>query len=100
MRDNYSEIRSTWNEELINLKKGPLVEIQNKMHMIILDKGISQVVETDMICNTISIIESKRYSEYIHSEFYDHLLKIYLSGHVACGYKRECFIIYQGGSVL
>ena len=94
MRDNYSEIRSTWNEELINLKKGPLAEIQNKMHIIILDKGISQVVETDMICNTISIIESKRYSEYIHSEFYDHLLKIYLSGHVACGYKRGCFIIY------
>lgn len=97
--DNYKDLyNKNWNVEVQKIKGEYMNEIQKKIETNWNDKDSEQYVIDDVEFNIISIFMLNVYSEYYKSDFYEKMFKIYLAGHLPCGwsgdYPNGKFIVY------
>lgn len=96
---NYKELTGIkWNriaEEIFNDYVCPI--IKQVSEMLADDENKDDIIK-DMKFNIMSLYLLNYYSEYYKSEFLNRMEKIYLSGHLPCGWKgkypKGTFIVY------
>lgn len=86
---NYRNEDRKWNELVEKVKAEYmsvfLPEIEGKLDDTGLDKSVLKYIEWDILM----LFMSNYYSDYYEDEFYVKLLKIYLSGHLPCGWSGK-----------
>lgn len=93
---NYPELRLLRNEQIEIINKKYMPGIMEKIKQAVVEKSLPEGVIKDVQYNVLMIFVCEFYSEQHHSEFFERLLEIYLSGHLPCGYKGR----YRKGSIL
>ena len=91
--DNY------WNEEVMLIREKYTSFIVQKIDRYLSEKGLRHLISdvtADIEMNVISILMLEYFSEYFHSDFFDQMLKIYLAGHIPCGWEGS----YSGGKFI
>ena len=87
---NYKDIfNKNWNVVVRQIKSKYMNEIQTKVEMNWKDGKTKQRVIDDVQFNILTLFMLDYYSDYYQSEFFDRMLKIYLSGHLPCGWSGE-----------
>lgn len=92
------EYNKYWNDEVDIIKEEYLCIIEDKINPILIDNKLSDKILNNMKWNIISLFMLEFYSEFYTSEFYEDMLKIYLAGHLPCGwsgkYPKGKFMVY------
>ena len=70
--------------------------IEEKLKQAIVKYSLPEKVFSNVQYNVLITFICDFYSEQYHSEFYERMLEIYLSGHLPCGYKGR----FQKGSII
>ena len=87
-----------WNSLVCSVKSEYIEKLCNKVKKMWIDEETSEDIWIDIRCNLIALFMLDYCTEYYKSEFYDQLLEIYLSGHIACGWKGKYpkgkFLVY------
>ena len=71
------------------IKSEYMNEIQTKVGINWKDEKTKQRVIDDVKFNILTLFMIDYYSDYYQSEFFDRMLKIYLAGHLPCGWSGE-----------
>ena len=87
---------NAWNEQIEITGKQYWPDIVEKVKQAVAQYALPEKVLTNVRYNVRMLFLCEFYSEHCHSEFYDRLLEIYLSGHLPCGYKGR----YRKGSII
>ena len=87
-----------WNDVVMMIKREYINTIaENIMNALDDFEGKDDII-IDMKANIVSLFMLQFYSEYYNSDFYDKMLKIYLEGHIPCGWNGEYpegkFLVY------
>lgn len=90
------ELLNSWNDQAAIIKKLYIPKIEEKIKQAIEEYSLPEGVHIDVRSNVLIMFIGEFFSEYYHSEFYERLLEIYLSGHLPCGYKGK----YRQGSII
>lgn len=92
------EYNKYWNEKVGIIKENYISIIEDKINPILLGNILSNKILNNMKWNILSLFMLEFYSEFYTSEFYEDMLKIYLAGHLPCGwsgkYPKGKFIVY------
>lgn len=96
---NYkTDYNKYWNDEVDIIKKQYLFKISEKIKTALIDRGLSVGIIDDILMNLLSIFMLEYYSDYYSCDFYNKMLKIYLSSHLPCGwigkYPDGNFLVY------
>ncbi len=96
---NHKDIfNKNWNVVVRQIKSKYMNEIQTKVEMNWKDEKTKQRVIDDVQFNILTLFMIDYYSDYYQSDFFDRMLKIYLAGHLPCGwigeYPNGKFIVY------
>lgn len=95
---NHKEEYQCWNDLAKEVKSEYMPAISDEVMRILAEKEMPESVLADVKMNVLSIFMLEYYSEYYSSEFYDNMLKIYLAGHLPCGWKGSSedgkFLVY------
>lgn len=96
---NHKDIfNKNWNVVVRRIKSKYMNEIQAKVELNWKDEKTKQRVIDDVQFNILTLFMIDYYSDYYQSEFFDRMLKIYLSGHLPCSWSGEYpegkFIVY------
>lgn len=94
-RDLYCEF---WNDMVDRIKKNYLVSLSETMEAKLQDNGLGGYALSNVEYNVLELFMLNYYSDYYKDEFYEKMLKIYLSGHLPCGWvgslKTGTFLVY------
>ena len=97
-KNHKAEYNKYWNDEVETIKEQYLSKITEKVNMALTNSGLSVDILDDINMNLLSIFMLEYYSEYYSCDFYNKMLKIYLAGHLPCGWIGEYpdgkFIVY------
>lgn len=93
---NYPDLRCLRNEQIEIINKLYIPGIEEKIKQAVVKYSLPERVFIDARANVLLIFICDFYSEQYHSEFYERMLEIYLSGHLPCGYKGR----FQKGSII
>lgn len=93
---NCPQLSILWNEQVKSIKTMYIPEIEEKLKQAVVKYSLPEIVFIDARANVLLIFICDFYSEQYHSEFYERMLEIYLSGHLPCGYKGR----FQKGSII
>lgn len=97
-KNHKAEYNKYWNDEVETIKEQYLSKITEKVNMALINSGLSVDILDDISMNLLSIFMLEYYSEYYSCDFYNKMLKIYLAGHLPCGWIGEYpdgkFIVY------
>lgn len=97
-KNHKAEYNKYWNDEVETIKEQYLSKITEKVNMALINSGLSVDILDDINMNLLSIFMLEYYSEYYSCDFYNKMLKIYLAGHLPCGWIGEYpdgkFIVY------
>lgn len=85
-----------WDGQLEFVKKTCVPEIMAVVKDVIAAKNLPQSFILDIECNLITIFMFAYYGGLYQCGLVDHILEIYLSGHLPCGYKGS----FQKGKVI
>lgn len=85
-----------WDGQLESVKKTCVPEIMAVVKDVIVAKNLPQSFILDIECNLITIFMFAYYGGLYQCGLIDHILEIYLSGHLPCGYKGR----FQKGKVI
>lgn len=85
-----------WDGQLEFVKKTCVPEIMAVVKDVIVAKNLPQSFILDIECNLITIFMFAYYGGLYQCGLIDHILEIYLSGHLPCGYKGR----FQKGKVI
>jgi len=95
---NYKAVCKYWNEEVRVIKEQYISKISEKVNISLMNNDFSVDILDDIKMNILSIFMLEYYLEYYSSDFYNKMLKIYLAGHLPCGwigeYPNGKFIVY------
>jgi hypothetical protein len=84
-----TEYNSFWNKGVMEIREVLLPSIDNQLlhlkHNKIIDERISEAIRFDMI----NIVMAISYEHFVSSKFYNKMYKIYLDGHLPCGWRGE-----------
>ncbi|MBP3611326.1 MAG: hypothetical protein J6J42_13440 [Lachnospiraceae bacterium] len=87
---NYrDEFNKYWNETVRMIKKEYMPAISDRINERLLRLGLPGDVLDDMKMNIVSLFMLEYYSEYYSCDFYESILKIYMAGHLPCGWKGK-----------
>lgn len=75
-----------WNDMVRLIKNEYIGKIADNIQMALDDFDGGDDIIIDMKSNLVSLFMMNFYSEYYESDFYDKMLKIYLAGHIPCGW--------------
>lgn len=89
-RDIYNR---DWNVVVENVKNNYLEPLVPEMEAKLSLKNIKGDIIDDVKFNLLTLFMLKYYSDYYRDEFWDKMLRIYLSGHLPCGWVGK----YTGG---
>lgn len=93
-----TEFNQYWNNEVRIVKSEYMPEIIDKITQALLNKDLSLDILEDMKMNIVTLFMLEFFSEYYSSDFFERMLRIYLSGHLPCGwagkYPKGRFLIY------
>lgn len=97
-KNHKADYNKYWNVEVETIKEQYLSKITEKVNMALTNSGLSVDILDDINMNLLSIFMLEYYSEYYSCDFYNKMLKIYLAGHLPCGWIGEYpdgkFIVY------
>lgn len=93
---NYLELSMLWNEQIEMIERKYMVELRKRIREAANKHSLPERVVSQVGYALKIIFICEFYSEQYHSEFYENLLEIYLSGHLPCGYKGR----YRKGSII
>ena len=87
-----------WNDMVSMIKSEYINTIAEDIMKVLDDFEGKDDIIIDMKANIVSLFMMHFYSEYYNSDFYDKMLKIYLAGHIPCGWNGEYpegrFLVY------
>lgn len=87
---NHKDIfNKNWNIVIRQIKSEYMNEIQTKVGINWKDEKTKQRVIDDVKFNILTLFMIDYYSDYYQSEFFDRMFKIYLAGHLPCGWSGE-----------
>lgn len=97
-KNHKEDYNKYWNEVVIRIKNEYISIISEKIEIAVAEFNDKEAILNDMKFNLITLFMLNFYSEYYSSDFYNKMLKIYLSGHLPCGwsgnYAEGKFIVY------
>lgn len=93
-KEHKKEYREHWNKTVLELKQTFIPLLSEKVKSALAEKKLLEKVWDDVRFNLITILMIDFYSYDFNTEFFDHLLEVYLSGHLPCGMKDGKQIIY------
>ena len=93
-KEHKKEYREHWNKTVLELKETFIPLLAERIIPALPEKGLSEKVWDDVRFNLITILMIDFYSYDVSVDFFDHLLEIYLSGHLPCGMENGKLIIY------
>lgn len=85
-RNYKDEYNRFWNDIVRMIKRDYFPQIIKKIDAILLEKGFSNSIVEDIKFNLITLFMLNFYSDYYSDEFWVHMLSVYLSGHIPCGW--------------
>ena len=87
-----------WNNLVCFVKSEYIEKLSDKVKKMWIDEETSEDIGIDVSSNMIDLFMLDYCTEYYKSEFHTQLLEIYLSGHIACGWKGRYpqgkFLVY------
>ena len=86
---NHMDDFSRANDIIKLAKQKYLVEMGEKVKKAWSDEESKDSIWMDVSFIMVKLFSLDHYSEYFKSEFYEHLLEVYLSGHLPCGWKGK-----------
>lgn len=90
------EYNENWNRIVNYIKKERLPALAEKIKVALAEAEYPSSVLDDIQFNLLAIMVCDVFSDRFHSDFFDNLLEIYLSGHIPCGWKGK----YPAGIIL
>ena len=98
LKNHKAQYNKYWNEEVRRIKEQYISKISEKVNIALTNSDLSVDILDDIKMNILSIFMLEYYSEYYSSDFYNKMMKIYLAGHLPCGwigeYPNGKFIVY------
>lgn len=99
LHKNHKEIYNKfWNETVRMVKNEYINNIADYLEEVLSDYINKDEIICDIKANLVTLFMIDFFSEYYSSDFYEKMLKIYLSGHLPCGwagtYPEGKFVVF------
>ena len=85
-----------WNDLVKQIKEEVLPCISKRLDLLIAENIITESIKTSVLFDLINIIMTCSYGDYVQSDFYVNMLKIYLKGNLPYGWEGS----YPNGNIL
>ncbi len=97
-KNHKAEYNKYWNDGVRMIKEQYISKLSEKVNFILTNSDLSVDILDDIKMNILSIFMLEYYAKYYSSDFYTKMFKIYLAGHLPCGwfgeYPNGKFIVY------
>ena len=98
LKNHKAEYNKYWNDGVRMIKEQYISKLSEKVNFILTNSDLSVDILDDIKMNILSIFMLEYYAKYYSSDFYTKMFKIYLAGHLPCGwfgeYPNGNFIVY------
>ena len=89
LKNHKAEYNKYWNDGVRMIKEQYISKLSEKVNFILTNSDLSVDILDDIKMNILSIFMLEYYAKYYSSDFYTKMFKIYLAGHLPCGWFGE-----------
>ncbi|MGX7420043.1 hypothetical protein ACWOFR_14690 [Carnobacterium gallinarum] len=89
LAQNNKELFSNWNHLVNEIKEKIIPCVEKKLDILILKEKLLEEMKDQIKFDIINIILYKSYSEVIHSDFYETIYAVYMTGYIPCGWSGQ-----------
>lgn len=83
---NHPEKYQQWNSVVTMVKNNYMTRLMSKVESMLSKQGFDKKALLNVQWNVLSLFMANYYSDYYKDNFYEKMLKIYLSGYLPCGW--------------
>ena len=78
-----------WNQLVEEIKVKLIPHVESQLNVLLQNGAITKNIVDSVLFDIINIVMTFSYSEFFNSDFYTEMYKIYMDGHLPCGWKGK-----------